>query len=92
MNFDFVAMNLTGFTFYSIYCTYGYFVNEDQTGRVDLNDLLFAYHAICATLLTLTQVIIYPKKQNKIHVPTIIYLIGMWAFCITWAILTEVFF
>jgi hypothetical protein len=56
MNFDFVAMNLTGFTFYSLYNSYGYFISDDQTGKVDLNDILFAYHAIFATLLTLTQV------------------------------------
>jgi hypothetical protein len=62
MNFDFVAMNLTGFTFYSIYCSYGYFVNTDQTGQVDLNDLFFAYHALFATLLTLSQVIFFTKK------------------------------
>jgi hypothetical protein len=28
MNFDFVAMNLTGFLLYSVYNTYGYFVNQ----------------------------------------------------------------
>jgi cystinosin len=59
MNFDFVAMNLTGFTFYSIYCSYGYFVNTEQTGQVDLNDLLFAYHALFATLITLIQAFIF---------------------------------
>jgi hypothetical protein len=25
MNLDFLAMNLTGYTFYSLYCAYGYF-------------------------------------------------------------------
>lgn len=90
MNFDFVAMNLTGFTFYSIYCSYGYFISDDQTGKVDLNDLLFAYHAIFATLLTLTQVLLFPKKQNKVHTPTIIYLIAMWTFLIVWSVLVDV--
>ena len=72
MNFDFVAMNLTGFTFYSIYCSYGYFVNTDQTGQVDLNDLLFAYHALFATLLTLTQRDLHntrlARPQNKFEI------------------------
>jgi cystinosin len=90
MNFDFVAMNLTGFTFYSIYCSYGYFISDDQTGKVDLNDLLFAYHAIFATLLTLSQVCFFPKKNNKVHTPTIIYLIGMWTFLIVWSVLVDV--
>ena len=91
MNFDFVAMNLTGFTFYSIYCSYGYFVNTDQTGQVDLNDLLFAYHALFATLLTLTQVMFFPKKNNRVHAITLCYLILLWSFCIVYAILTQVF-
>jgi cystinosin len=91
MNFDFVAMNLTGFTFYSIYCTYGYFISDDQTGKVDLNDLLFAYHAIFATLLTLSQILFFPKKQNKVHAPTIIYLVAMWTFLIVWSVLVDVF-
>lgn len=90
MNFDFVAMNLTGFTFYSIYCTYGYFVSADQTGQVDLNDLLFAYHALFATLLTLSQVIFFPKKQNKLHGATLCYLLLLWSFVIVWSILTQV--
>jgi cystinosin len=90
MNFDFVAMNMTGFTFYSIYCSYGYFVNTDQTGQVDLNDLLFAYHALFATLVTLSQVLYFPKKQNKIHAVTICYLLALWLFVIVYTILTDV--
>jgi cystinosin len=90
MNFDFVAMNLTGFTLYSIYCTYGYFVNQDQTGKVDLNDLLFAYHALAATLLTLSQVVFFPKKKNKIHGLTLFYLLLLWTFVIVYSVLTEV--
>lgn len=90
MNFDFVAMNLTGFTFYSIYNSYGYFISDDQTGKVDLNDLLFSYHAIFATLLTLSQIMCFPKQHNKIHTPTIIYLGVMWAFLAVWTLLTDV--
>ena len=90
MNFDFVAMNLTGFTFYSLYNSYGYFISEDQTGKVDLNDILFAYHAIFATLLTLTQVFCFERKNNKIHTPTVIYIVVMWIFLIVWTILTDV--
>lgn len=62
MNFDFVAMNLTGFLFYSIYSSYGYFVDDAQTGHVDLNDIFFAYHALFATFVTISQICIYPKK------------------------------
>lgn len=80
MNFDFVAMNLTGFLFYSIYNTYGYFIDDTQTGKVDLNDIFFAYHAMFATLLTITQICIYPKKENRVHSYTVILLVLMWTF------------
>ena len=80
MNFDFVAMNLTGFLFYSIYNTYGYFIDDTQTGKVDLNDIFFAYHAMFATLLTITQIFIYPKKDNRVHSYTVVLLVLMWTF------------
>ena len=56
MNFDFVAMNLSGFMFYSLYNTQGYFIESTETGKVDLNDVFFSYHALMATLITLSQV------------------------------------
>lgn len=61
MNFDFVAMNLTGFLFYSIYNTEGYFISNKQTGQVELNDVFFAYHALFATLVTLVQVAFFKR-------------------------------
>lgn len=90
MNFDFVAMNLTGFLFYSIYNTEGYFVNNKQTGQVDLNDVFFAYHALFATLITITQVAFFKRGANKIHSYTILLLIAMWSFVIVWSALTMV--
>jgi hypothetical protein len=87
-----VAMNLTGFTFYSLYNSYGYFVNSEQTGKVDLNDVFFAYHALFATLICCIQISMYPKGRNKIHAPTVILLLVMWSFIIVWSTLTMVFF
>jgi cystinosin len=78
MNFDFVAMNLTGFLFYSIYNTYGYFVDDDQTGKVDLNDIFFSYHALFATFVTISQICIYPRGRNRIHSYTVALLVFMW--------------
>jgi cystinosin len=88
MNFDFVGMNLTGFLLYSMYNTYGYFVNQESTGRVDLNDIIFCYHALFATLLTVTQIMCFPFKNNKIHNPTLILLLFMWGTIIVYATLT----
>lgn len=90
MNFDFVAMNFTGFVFYSLYNTYGYFINSDQTGQVDLNDVIFAYHALFATLICIFQIVIYPSGKNKIHLPTIGLLLLMWTFVIVYSTLTIV--
>ena len=92
MNFDFVAMNLTGFLFYGIYNTYGYFIDDSQTGKVDLNDIFFAYHALFATLLTITQICIYPKKQNRVHSYTVILLVLMWTFAGVYTTLILVLF
>jgi len=92
MNLDYLAMNVTGFTFYSFYCSYGYFFAEGRksTGIVDLNDLLFAYHAIIVTLATAVQAFIYPRGRNRIMKKTVGYLIFMWAFCIFYGALTLV--
>jgi hypothetical protein len=94
MNLDFLAMNLTGFSFYSIYCSYGYFYpgGTAETGQVDLNDLIFAYHALLITILTVAQAFYFPKGKNKIMKITIIYLVIMWLFCIIYGTITLVFF
>lgn len=92
MNLDYLAMNVTGFTFYSFYCTYGYFFPQGSksTGTVDLNDLLFAYHAILITLLTAVQAFIYPRGSNRIMKKTVAYLIFMWTFCVFYGALSLV--
>lgn len=91
MNLDYLTMNITGFTFYSVYCTYGYYYDGvKSTGTVDLNDLLFAYHGLFITFLTASQVFIYPRGLNTIMKKTIILLILMWAFCIFYGCVTMV--
>lgn len=90
MNFDFVAMNLTGFIFYSLYNSYGFFINSDQTGQVDLNDVIFGYHAMFATLVCIFQIFLYPRGKNSLHIPTVVLLITMWSFILLWSILTLV--
>jgi len=91
MNLDFLAMNATGFTFYSIYNSYGYFSgNTADTGQVDLNDVLFSYHAIFITLLTVVQAFIYPQGKNRLMKKTVVLLIAMWLFCIIYGSITLV--
>ena len=90
MNFDFVAMNLTGFLFYSIYSSYGYFIDDSQNGKVDLNDIFFAYHALFATFVTISQICIYPKNRNRVHLYTVFLLVFMWGSAGAYATLTIV--
>ena len=92
MNLDFLAMNLTGFTFYSIYNSYGYFSPDagPETGQVDLNDVLFSYHALLISALTAIQAFVFPKGNNRIMKITIVYLIAMWLFCIIYGSITMV--
>lgn len=92
MNLDYLFMNLTGFSFYSIYCSYGYFYKNSgpETGQVDLNDLFFAYHALAITILTVVQSFIYPRGKNKISNLTIGYLVILWSFAVCYTVLTHV--
>jgi hypothetical protein len=90
MNLDFVVMNLTGFTFYSLYCSYGYFIKSDQTGQVDLNDVVFAYHAFFATFICVIQAVIYPRGKNRVHIYTFVLICVMWAFVLIWMTITLV--
>lgn len=69
LNFDFLALNLIGFTCYSIYNFAFLFSREVQKtyyerntfGRipVEYNDLFFAVHAFVLTLITVIQCFIY---------------------------------
>jgi len=60
---DFPFLNMTGFTFYSICYTVGYFFPDGDSnyglGNVRIQDLVFAYHAAILTVLNGIQCIIY---------------------------------
>lgn len=69
LNFDFLALNLLGFTCYSIYnftFLFSYEVQREYYKRyafsripVEYNDLFFALHAFVITLITVIQCFIY---------------------------------
>ncbi|EGR28750.1 pq loop repeat family protein [Ichthyophthirius multifiliis] len=68
---DFVILNFTGFLFYSIYTTVGYFTDNPEksgTGDVSIQDVVFAYHACILTIVTLLQTFIYPVKKKKLQI------------------------
>lgn len=62
MKFEFVALNLTGFLFYSFYNSASYFYPSDpyDIGTVEIQDICFAYNAVAATIVTIIQAFKYP--------------------------------
>lgn len=79
LNFDFLALNLLGFTCYSIYNTAFLFSRDVQKdyyerntyGRipVEYNDLFFALHAFALTLITVIQCFIYEVSSQLQIIP-----------------------
>lgn len=90
MAFDFVALNLTGFLFLSTYSTVGYFDKDSGVGQVDVQDLAFAYNAVFATLLTISQIFIYPRGSNAVRKWNIAFLIFLWGYAIIYGLITLV--
>lgn len=78
LNFDFLALNLLGFTCYSIYNFTFLFSREVQKnyyerntyGRipVEYNDLFFAVHAFVLTLITVIQCFVYEVSNTSLHI------------------------
>ncbi|XP_037816052.1 cystinosin homolog isoform X2 [Lucilia sericata] len=76
LNFDFVFLNLLGFTLYSIFNCGLYWIPEIQaeyTNRyprglnpVMLNDVVFSLHAMFATIITIYQCYAYERGEQSI--------------------------
>ena len=75
LNFDFVILNVYGFTCYSIYNCFLYFninvisdyfkENPDSLPPVESNDVFFSIHALILSTFTLFQVFFYDGFKNK---------------------------
>jgi len=75
LSFDFIALNLVGFSCYSAY-NVAYYYNEDiraayrvQYGHdpaVQANDVFFALHAVAVTLLTGAQIFMYDRGGQRL--------------------------
>ncbi|CAH0626775.1 unnamed protein product [Chrysodeixis includens] len=76
LNFDFLALNITGFTLYSLFNCGLYFSKDIQAvyfsrfprglNPVQLNDVFFSTHAAFATIITITQCIIYERQAQRV--------------------------
>ena len=83
---NYIFINLTGYTFYTVYNLYGYFHGENvETGKVNDSDLLFALHSVFAYCITSSLFFYYPHNI-KINTMTKFYLLIQWALFIYFGI------
>jgi hypothetical protein len=78
LNFDFLALNLLGFSCYSMFnCVFYWspvvaaeFYTQNPTSElpVQLNDIAFAVHAVFVTLVTIGQCMIYEVVDTGLFV------------------------
>ncbi|XP_026739544.1 cystinosin homolog isoform X2 [Trichoplusia ni] len=76
LNFDFLALNIMGFTMYSLFNCGLYFSKAIQINYfnrfprglnpVQLNDVFFSTHAAFATIITITQCCIYEREGQRV--------------------------
>lgn len=68
LSFEFIAYNLTGFTFYTTYSLVKYFSpNGCDPNDVQINDLAFGFHAVLLTIITTVQCFLYRIERQKVH-------------------------
>lgn len=87
LNFDFLVLNLMGFSFYSIFNICLYFVPSFQEAYkdrhpfssipVELNDVVFAVHAVTVTIVTGIQCIVYERGNQKLALWSIVFECGV---------------
>ncbi|XP_010869837.1 cystinosin [Esox lucius] len=92
LNFDFLALNLTGFIAYSVFNVGLFWVpyikeefvknNPNGVNPVDANDVFFSLHAVVLTLVYIYQCAIYERGGQKVSwIATGLLVIG-WTFAL----------
>ncbi|CAD8096583.1 unnamed protein product [Paramecium primaurelia] len=95
--FEFLGLNLTGYLFLSAYSSAGYYKGGDSgwpfSGNITLQDLIFAFHSVGITILTILQIAYYYKEGDNSGVSLwcIIVLITLWSSTILYIVLTWIF-
>ncbi|XP_066503848.1 cystinosin [Hoplias malabaricus] len=90
LNFDFLALNLTGFIAYSVFniglfwipYIHEQFLNKNPNGvnPVDANDVFFSLHALVLTLIYICQCVIYERGGQKVSKVAMVLLAIGWTF------------
>jgi len=96
LNFDFLSLNVVGFSLYSCYNCGLYFneviqsmyfdENDTQNVPVKVNDVVFGLHAVFACIVTIIQCFIYERAGQRVSYPCIGALIGIALFIISTSI------
>ncbi|XP_055796535.1 cystinosin-like isoform X2 [Salvelinus fontinalis] len=92
LNFDFLALNLTGFIAYSVFNVGLFWVpymkeefvknNPNGVNPVDANDVFFSLHAVLLTLVYICQCAIYERGGQKLSKIAIGLLVIGWTFAL----------
>ncbi|KAL1023084.1 hypothetical protein UPYG_G00036220 [Umbra pygmaea] len=92
LNFDFLALNLTGFIAYSVFNVGLFWVpyikeeflktNPNAVNPVDANDVFFSLHAVVLTLVYIYQCAIYERGGQKVSWTAIGLLVVGWTFAL----------
>ncbi|CAB1314053.1 unnamed protein product [Coregonus sp. 'balchen'] len=92
LNFDFLALNLTGFIAYSVFNVGLFWVpymkeefvkkNPNGVNPVDANDVFFSLHAVVLTLVYICQCAIYERGGQKVSKIAIGLLVVGWTFAL----------
>ncbi|XP_064605192.1 cystinosin-like [Liolophura sinensis] len=90
LNFDYLGLNLTGFISYSVFNVGLYWFPEIQAqyealhprGQipVQLNDVIFALHALLLTVITISQCFCFERGGQRVSRVCIVILISAWSF------------
>ncbi|XP_074523539.1 cystinosin [Halichoeres trimaculatus] len=92
LNFDFLALNITGFIAYSVF-NIGLFwipstkeeflrVNPNGINPVDANDVFFSLHAVVLCLIYAIQAVIYERGGQRVSWTAMVLLLIGWTFAL----------
>ncbi|GCB80298.1 cystinosin-like [Scyliorhinus torazame] len=92
LNFDFLALNLTGHIAYGMFNIGLYWIpyieeqflkdNPDGVNPVQGSDVFFSLHAVLLTMFTICQCCLYERGEQKVSKITIGLLVAAWLFAL----------
>ncbi|XP_070688576.1 cystinosin [Pempheris klunzingeri] len=92
LNFDFLALNLTGFIAYSVFNIGLFWVpyikeeflkrNPNGINPVSANDVFFSLHAVLLCLIYASQAVVYERGGQKVSCTALLLLLIGWTFAL----------